>query len=161
MYASCTDARRSRGFTMIELLAVIVLLGVLAAVGLPRLSIAVAQRGPAWREQVMATLRAGHAIAQGHRRLVCVSVSGNALTLTIASANPASSCNSALRGADGDARWAWDANAPTTTGTPATLYLQPDGRVTSDGAGTTIVSPSISISGEATVTMNGETGHVQ
>ena len=151
----------SRGFTMLELVIVVLLLAVLSAVALPRLGGALAVRGPAWREQVQAALRQAHSVAQGHRRLVCVAIASQAVTLTIANANPASSCNSPLAGGDGDSRWAWDSNAPATTGTPATLYFQPDGRVTSDGAGTTVVNASISIGGEATVTLVGETGHVQ
>ena len=62
----------ARGYTMVELLAVLVLAGVLAAVGLPKLGGAAAQNGPAWREQVQSALRSAHALAQGHRRLVCL-----------------------------------------------------------------------------------------
>ena len=151
----------ARGYTMVELLAVLVLAGVLAAVGLPKLGGAAAQNGPAWREQVQSALRSAHALAQGHRRLVCVSVASASVTLSIAGGNPASSCGSPLAGPDADSRWAWSSTAPATVATPATFYLQPDGRITSDGAGSTVVSPSITISGESTVNMNGETGHVQ
>ncbi len=146
---------------MVEVLTVLVVVSVLAVVALPRMAAYGAQSGPLWRDQVVATLRQAHTIAHGHRRLVCVAVSSNALTLTIASTNPGSACDSAYPGPDGDARWAWNPQAPTTTGSPATLYFQPDGHVSSDGAGATASGGSIAISGESSVTINGETGHVE
>ena len=142
-------------------MAVLILLGVLAAVAVPRIDGLLALRGPAWREQVMAALREAGGLAQGHRRLVCATVASQSLSLRIASTNPASSCDTALNGGDGDSRWAWDSKAPATSASTATLYFQPDGRVTSDGAGSSPVNVTISISGETSVTLVGETGHVQ
>lgn len=150
----------AHGFTMVELVAVLLLVGVLAAVAVPRLNGLVALRSAGWRDQVVAALRQAALTAQGHRRLVCASIASNAVTLSIASGNPATSCNTALPGHDGDSRWAWDSGAPATSASPATLYFQPSGRVTSDGAGASAVSATISISGEAAITLAGETGHV-
>jgi len=165
MCAMSSDApggrRHARGFTMVELIAVLVLMGVLSVVALPRLGGMSALRGSGWRDQVQASLRHAATLAQGHRRLVCASIGSQSVTLRIASGNPASSCNSALPGGDGDARWAWDSNAPTTSASPATLYFQPDGRVSSDGAGSSTVNASISISGESALSVVGETAHVQ
>ena len=71
-------------------------------------------------------------------------------------------CDSTLKGADGDARWAVDANAITLTQQPAgTLYFQPDGRITRDGAGSSSVDVTISLAGETPLQLIGETGHVQ
>jgi len=151
---------RAHGFTVVELVAVLLLVGVLAAVAVPRLNGLVALRSAGWRDQVLAALRQAALTAQGHRRLVCASIASNAVTLSIASGNPATSCNTALTGHDGDSRWAWDSGAPATSASPATLYFQPSGRVTSDGAGASPVSATISISGDTAITLAGETGHV-
>jgi prepilin-type N-terminal cleavage/methylation domain-containing protein len=163
MRATCSRAtlNQPRGFTAVELIAVLVLVGVLAVVALPRLDGLLALRGGAWREQVQASLRQASVLAQGHRRLVCASIASQSVTLRIASVNPATSCNTALPGGDGDSRWAWDSNAPTTSASTATLYFQPDGRVTSDGAGSTTVNVTVTISGETTVSVNGQTSHVE
>ena len=153
---------RQRGFTVVELITVMVLVGVLAAVMLPRLDGALALRSAAWRDQVKAGLMHGRVLAQGHRRLVCAALATGELRLSMASANPASSCNLTLSGPDGDARWAVDSQGITLTQTPAgTLYFQPDGRITSDGAGASPVDTSIAIAGETALQLIGETGHVR
>jgi MSHA pilin protein MshC len=150
------------GFTLVELIAVMMLVGVLAAVALPRLDGALALRSAAWRDQLLAGLLQARSLAQGHRRLVCVTLATGELRLTQASSNPASACNTVLAGADGDARWAVDGHAIALTQSPAgTLYFQPDGRVTSDGAGANAVNASVTLAGEAPLQLIGETGHVQ
>lgn len=152
----------ARGFTMVELIAVLLLVGVLAVVALPRFDGALALRSAGWHDQVRAGLLQARALAQGHRRLVCVTLATGEVRLALASANPASSCNTTLTGPDGDARWAFDTNGITLTLSPAgTLYFQPDGRITSDGAGTSPVNASVSLAGEAALQITGETGHVQ
>jgi hypothetical protein len=65
-------------------------------------------------------------------------------------------------GPDGGNAWAKDSGSHTTSQSPAgTLYFQPDGRITSDGAGSSTVSTSIAIAGEAAITINGVTGYVE
>ena len=165
MCATTSDSaarRPARGFTMVELIAVMLLVGVLAVVALPRLDGTLGLRGTAWRDQVLAATLQARSLATGHRRLVCLTVATGAVQMTMASANPASSCNTTLPGPDGDARWAVDPASLAVTVSPAgTLYLQPDGRVTSDGAGLTAVNVSIAIAGETALQITGETGHVR
>jgi prepilin-type N-terminal cleavage/methylation domain-containing protein len=155
-------SNRARGFTLVELVMVMVMLGVLAVVVLPRLSNGNAIRQSAWRDQVLAALRDARQTAVGHRRLVCASVAGGAVTLSIAVANPATSCSGAWRGPDGDTRWAHESSGIATTLSPAgTLYFQPSGRITSDGAGANAVNASVAIAGEPAIGVVGETGHVE
>ena len=151
-----------RGFTLVELIAVMILVGVLAVVALPRLDGALALRSAGWRDQVLAGLLQARTLAQGHRRLDCDTLASGELRMTQASGNPAGACNTVLAGADGDARWAVDGNAITLTQSPAgTLYFQPDGRITSDGAGINAVNASVALGDEAPLQLIGETGHVQ
>jgi type II secretory pathway pseudopilin PulG len=160
MHANCSRVA-SRGFTTVELVAVIVLMGVLAVVALPRIEGALAQRGDHWRDQVLAALRQAQATAQSHRRLVCATVATGAVALSIASANPASACTSALPGPDGGAHHASDSRGFATSVAPAgVIYFQPDGRVTSDGAGSTAADRSIEIEGQQAIGIVGATGHV-
>jgi len=147
---------------MVELIAVMLLVGVLAVVAVPKLNGVLGVRGTAWRDQVQAALLQARSLATGHRRLVCVAVATGEVRLSIASTNPASSCNTTLPGPDGDARWAVDAQSLAVTVTPAgTLYVQPDGRITSDGAGASAVNASVAIAGETALQVTGETGHVR
>ncbi|HSM21230.1 MAG TPA: type II secretion system protein [Rubrivivax sp.] len=153
---------RGRGFTTVELVAVIVLMGVLAVVALPRIEGALAQRGDHWRDQVLAALRHAQATAQSHRRLVCATVGTGAVTLSIATANPATACASALPGPGGSADYASDSRGFATSVSPAgPLYFQPNGRVTTDGAGSTATDRSITVSGQEAISVVAETGLVR
>lgn len=148
-----------------RLVAIVLLLGILSVVVMPRLDSALALGGSAWRDQVVASLKTARSLAQGHRRLVCATVATGSVSLAIAATNPptspANGCGSTLVGADGSSNWASDSGSHATTVTPAgTLYFQPDGRITSDGAGTSTVSTSIAIAGETAISLNGVTGLV-
>lgn len=155
---------RRGGYTMVELVVVMVLVGVLSAVALPKLGVLTSVRDDAWRDSLVAGLRYAAKSAVAQRRLVCATLSNTQLTLTVASANPASSCSNNLFGPDGSNVFATSQNTgATTTMTPAgTIYFQPDGRSTSDGAGLTPADRSISPTGASgTVLLIGQTGHVE
>ncbi len=147
---------------MVELIAVLLVVGVLAVVALPNLQGALAMRDTALRDQVLAGLRHARHLAQGHRRLVCASVSGNQLRLTQATVNPATACTATVPGLDGQADWTANGSGLTLSVSPAgTLHFQPDGRITSDGAGTTPVNATLAVGSETAITLVGDTGHVQ
>lgn len=147
---------------MPELLAVIVLLGALVVAGLPRLAGALAQRDDHARDRVLAALRHAQATAHSRHRLVCATVARGAVTLRVASAHPASGCDSALPGPGVDAHRAPDAHHSAGAASPAlALYFQPDGRISSDSAGRRAGEQRIVIDGQAPVVVVGETGHVR
>jgi type II secretory pathway pseudopilin PulG len=142
--------------------AVLLVVGVVAAVAVPNLQGSSGLRSAAWRDQVLAALRHAHGQAQGHRRLVCATLASGEVRLTIARANPATACDAVLGGPDGDARWAHDASGIALTQSPAgTLYFQPDGRITRDGAGASPVDVTVGLAGESALQISGETGHVR
>lgn len=157
--------RLTLGYTMVELVVVLVLVGVLSAFALPKMQSAMGVRDDAWRDGLLSGLRYAQKTAVSHRRLVCATVSNTQLTLTIASVNPATACNTALAGPSGTtgAHATSSNSAATTSVAPGgVIYFQPDGRVTSDGAGLTASSRVITTSGvSATIQITGETGHVQ
>lgn len=91
---------RVRGFTLIELIMVMVLLGVLAVVAIPRLSSKDFEaRG--FHDGTLALLRYAQKMAIAQRRTVCVAFAADSATLTIASAPGSSVCDSSLAGPDG------------------------------------------------------------
>ena len=147
---------------MVELVVVLVLVGVLAAMAIPKFGAALAARDEGWRDALIGGLRYAQKSAVSHRRLVCVDIGPSSITLNIASANPATSCNTALQGPGGSNVYATASTSPGTAVSPAgTLYFQPDGRVTSDGAGNTAANRAITAAGVVTVNIVGETGHVE
>lgn len=156
-----SSERASRGFTLPELVAVLVLIAILAVTALPKLTGALSFRDDSFDDQIVAALRYAQKIAVSHRRLVCATVSATSVALTIASANPATSCSTVLPGFDGGTNSAATQGTTTAAISPGgPLYFQPSGRVTTDGAGTTTTTRSITIGGQAAITVIGETGRV-
>ena len=155
-------ARGERGFTLPELVAVLMLVGILAAVALPKMTGVLSVRDDGWREQIVAALHSAHKSAVAHRRLVCATVNASSVTLRMASANPATTCDTTLAGIDGSASVAAANGAAATAGiSPAgVLYFQPSGRVSTDGAGSSVVVRTIVLAGQSDIVLVGETGHV-
>ncbi len=150
-----------RGFTLPELVAVLILVGILAAVALPKFDAGLAIRNDSWRDEVVSALRHARQTAVSHRRLVCAVVASGSVTLTIAATNPASACTAPLPGPDGSATYASSNSGSASVAPAGTLFFQPNGRVTSDGAGATASSRTITIAGSDPITVIGETGHVE
>lgn len=146
------------GFTLAELVMVLVLVGLLSVVALPRFSGSSEFRNIAFRDEVAAALRYAQKSAVSHRRLVCAAFTARSVTLQIAASNPASACGSAtLNGPDGNATFA-QAGSDLMADGMATLYFQPSGVVTS--AAGVVMNHTINISGASPVTVIGATGHV-
>lgn len=155
-----------RGFTMNELVMVLVIGGILAAYVVPRLGTFMGVRDGAWRDSLASSMRMAQKFAVGHRRLVCANITNTTVSLRIATANPATACDTDLPGPDGSSVFARAGNNNATTvvsagGAPASgLFFQPDGRVTTDGAGTNAVDWTITSTAAAPIAIFGETGHV-
>lgn len=162
MCAKSSERARQAGFTLVELIAILIVVGVLAVVAMPKLDAGSSLRNDAARDEVLAALRLAGQTAQSHRRLVCAEVTSSAVTLRIASARGATACDTAYAGPDGQAAFTANAGGATLSLAPAgTLYFQPDGRVTSDGAGATSSSRTLTVSNASSITIAGETGYVR
>lgn len=151
----------SRGFTLVELVGILLIVGVLAAVASPKLDSLGQFQSSGYRDQVLAALRHASHTALSHRRLVCATVASTGVTLTIARSNPATACSSALDSPVPGAAATAPAGVTTTVSPASTLYFQPSGRVTSDAAGVSAPVWTFGITGESAITLTGETAHVQ
>jgi MSHA pilin protein MshC len=156
---------RQKGFTLVELVMVIIILGVLAVVALPKLTGTSAFAASAFRSEVISALRYAQKSAVSHRRLVCATLTASAVTLAIATSNPATSCGTVLASPDGTLYQSKDSNV-TASGTPLSsgLFFQPSGVVTTTGAGTTLVAGTageVSITDQPKIKIEGATGYVE
>ena len=141
------------GFTIIELVMVILIIGILAVTALPRLDASV-YKSAAFHDSAIATLRYAQKTATSHRRLVCVTFTASSITLQIAKTNPASICdeNLNLAGRNTNVLQSSDTVNAVFNPVPANFNFLPDG---------TGANRSIAISGLTTITIVGATGHVQ
>ncbi|MBK6638244.1 MAG: type II secretion system protein [Rhodocyclaceae bacterium] len=157
------------GFTMVELVMVIVILGILAAVAIPRMDTS-GYRALEFRDKTVAALRYAQKTATSHRRLVCATLTDTSVTLDIVTSQGATACGTGntdlpLPGSASNQVVSGDAtNARLTTGYPSPIYFQSDGRVTTDGPGTSVIagsSATLSIAGMDSITIAGATGSVR
>lgn len=147
---------------MIELIAILILVGVLAVVAMPKFDSAISLRNDTAHDEAVAALRYAGQTALSHRRLVCADVGATAITLRIATARPATTCDSALQGPDGGTTFTSNPGSAAFTLSPSgTMYFQPDGRMTSDGAGNTVSARTLTITGASSITIGGESGLVR
>lgn len=147
------------GFTLVELIMVMVILGLISIVVLPRISDTSTFRAAAFRSEVGAALRYAQKSAVSHRRLVCATMTANSVELTISQAYGDTSCTLKLFGPDGGDAYARSTDDLLTRGM-GMIYFQPSGTITSDTAGSNVINSAISFSGMPDITVVGATGYV-
>lgn len=144
---------KQRGFTLIELIAVMVIVGILAAFAAPRMFNANAFQSRGFSDQVQATLRYAQKIAIAQRRNVCVAMTATSVTLTIATvAGAASACVNPLPLPQGGNSITTPVSTITLTSSSANFIF--------NGLGST-TAQTISVLGEANaIVVEAETGYV-
>ncbi|GAB6050285.1 hypothetical protein JCM16106_11310 [Hydrogenophilus islandicus] len=89
--------RHCRGFTLAELVAVIVILSVLTFVALPRLTDMEDYCAAEYRDTLLAALRFARNGAVAHRRPVCVTLTGGGVAVMMAHNAGGEACSGAAR----------------------------------------------------------------
>jgi len=131
---------RQLGFTLIELIMVIVMLGVLAVVAAPRIFNSNDFNARGFHDETLALLRYAQKVAIAQRRTVCVSFpTDHSASLTLASAPATFDCATsvALRGPTSD--------AASITAKSGVTYSAPPSAFNFDGLGQPISSAGVAM----------------
>jgi MSHA pilin protein MshC len=149
--------KNQRGFTLVELITVMVIAGILAVAAIPRFIDHASFDSRAFYDRTISTLRYAQKLAIAQRRFVCVEIAGNVITLTY-DETPRSATHTVAT-CPGSAL-----TSPATGATPYTIAA-PSG-VTVDAAtfnfdalGST-TAQSIAVSGYGDVIVEAGTGYV-
>jgi MSHA pilin protein MshC len=154
----------SRGFTLVELITIMILIGILAVVALPKLNSAQDFGALAFRDRVATSLRYAQKSAVAKRRMVCATIPkfGLSLSLSADASFGAGTCANAIAGPDGSTPAVASPNTNVAlTPDETTLYFQPSGVVTSNASGATIADFTIGVTGQTAITVTGATGYVR
>ena len=152
--------RHHRGFTLIELIIVIVLIGVLAVYAAPRMFSSGDFYARGFHDETLALLRYAQKTAIAQRRTVCVTFSGSSVSLGIASLPAVSSCNTALVGPKGESPATITAKSPASyNGTPTNFNFNGQGQPV-DSTGALVAMQTIVMVNAANVMVESGTGYV-
>ena len=120
-----------RGFTLVELVMVMIIVGILAVFAAPRFFDADIFKSRGFSDQVQASLRYAQKIAIAQRRFVCVTIAGNSIFLATGTA---ATCGTPLASPSGGGNYVIDAPAGVTV-TDASFHFKALG---SPSAGVTV-----------------------
>ena len=148
--------RRERGFTLVELVTIMIVIGILAVVALPRLDTQVYDAA-AFHDQCVAALRYAQKSAVSHRRRVCV-VFPNAHTLALSIAGDRDgACDTAL-----PLPLPGSTLSQVVSRVPASVYFAPVPAAWVFASNGTADDRSLNIQGAASaIVVVGATGYVQ
>lgn len=127
---------KQRGFTLVELVMVMIIVGILGAVVAPRFFNNNVFQSRGFADQVQSTLRYAQKIAVAQRRNVCAAIATSSVSLTIAATNGAGvACSVPLPLSDGGASYV----------APAGVMLAPVVTVQFDALGATAAAQAITV----------------
>lgn len=148
---------KSAGFTLVELVMTMTIVGILAVAAIPRLLDRQIFESKGFYDETLAALRYAQKAAIAQRRTVCVAFTSTSVTLTIASAAGASACpaNTNLTGPTGISPFVVTARSGVSfAATPANFSFDALGQAS-------IGQANIQITGAAgSVTVEQATGYV-
>lgn len=148
---------------MVELITVMILIGVLAAIGIPRLMGDNNINAVVFGDQVASALRTAQKTAVAKRRLVCVTTTDRTVRLRVRTATGSGACNADLAGVESGQFDSSDTKVKMNNAQP-TLFFRPDGSIAASAAGAPLAGFAITIAQsnvvQRSIAIDGRTGLV-
>ena len=139
----------SRGFTLVELIVILILVGILAVVAIPKFTGVGAYNTMGFSDRAMESLRYAQKQAIAKRRNVCVVFTATTITFTYApTAGSAINCNTNLTGPAGEPAYSVAPESKSVVTISASL-----GSFAFDGQGRPIASTTLGVVGAALTTV--------
>jgi len=151
-------ATKESGFTLVELIAVMVVIGILAVVAMPRIFDSRGFQSRGFHDGTMGALRLAQKHAIAERRAVCVAFAANAVSLTMRSAANDTACAYAVGAGEiglgpGGAPYRIESQGGVGyTALPSNFFFMPSGAAS--------VASVIQLPGETPINVEAETGYV-
>ncbi|PWB49927.1 MAG: hypothetical protein C3F18_09640 [Nitrosomonadales bacterium] len=149
---SCRSQRQA-GFTLVELIVVLIIVGVLAVAALPRFYDQNAFDARGFYDETLSILRYGQKTAVAQRRMVCASFTATSVTLQVATSF-GGTCDKDLAGPGGGTPYQINARGSVQYNpVPSSISFNPDGSASA--------AASIQVGGfPDAISVVKETGHV-
>ncbi len=150
------SAQAQFGFTVLELVVVMVVIGILSVVVLPRLDVLDGFDQLGYRDRVKATLEYARKSAVAQRRNVRVQINSSVTTVTVEQATPEGDV-----GTPGSyAALNLPGSNTNTFNPPSGVTLTPNVTLTFDPLGKPSAAATLTVSGSGNITVEAETGYV-